>query len=766
MTPQEGKNGFTPLFADVFQSELKYIQKRRNDLGLNSQSVVKEDKRLREFLEKSESIVDPNRVAPQTSIRPSANAELIGLALSGGGIRSATFNLGVLQGLARKGVLRCCDYISTVSGGGYIGSCLSSLLEDSRASVEEAEFPFRFQRKDKPDERKAVKHLREHGNFLAIKGSFLEYARMIGTYLSGLILTNLFTLFVLILLGWGVHQLVRIDDFSTQFMKWCFLVSLCSVVLMGIIRGISATWFREQEIKGRRTVDYINAGLAILLVVSAALGLVTLLAINWTETKSKVMEFLPGISIISALGLIANLITTHNKKIRGLLSAFFRVGWVLLLPVLLAWVLSALDTLNAYQGTNLYFTLLIAVLFLIASLVIDTNRISLHHFYRDRLSEAYIIKVDQQNKEILSNEPLRISELHEHSNGAPYHLINTTLNVPASKDRYLRGRGADLFFFSKKYVGSEVTGYRRTKKYDDDRTRLATAMAISGAAASPQMGTSTNTALRALMTLLNVRLNRWMPNPNPKFIHTQKVIFWPYYFIKEILGRSKEDDGLLNLSDGGHHENLGIYPLLKRRCRVIIASDASADPNFSMNDLANVVRKARIDLGVNIQFPELEHSLRLDPETLQTQKCYAIGDISYPDKDPDAAKGTLIYIKSTITENEPEDLLAYRRKHPSFPDQTTADQFFDEAQFESYRKLGEKSALKAFKTPFGNLCFSNEKLEEIVKEIKSRGPVSYRPMTENQNSQTVTPQLKCKKNTMRFRCFERFCDYLRKFCKI
>jgi hypothetical protein len=425
------------------------------------------------------------------------------------------------------------------------------------------------------------------------------------------------------------------------------------------------------------------------------------------------MNLLSGVSIVSVLGLISDLITTKNEKISGILAAFFRIGWVLILPVLLAWLLRAFAVFNAYEGTNLYITLIIAAVFLIASLFIDTNRISLHHFYRDSLSEAYVIKFDPQKKEIVSNEPLRVSELHEQSNGAPYHLINTTLNVPASKDRYLRGRGVDLFFFSRNYVGSETTGYGRTEIYDDGKTRLATAMAVSGAAASPQMGTSTSAGLRAIMTLLNVRLNRWMPNPNPKFILTQKTILWPYYFIKELLGWSKENDNLLNLSDGGHHENLGIYPLLKRRCRVIIASDAAADPGFAMNDLANVIRKARIDLGVNITMDDLKHDLSPDPETRQTKKCYTVGDISYPEKDPNTAKGILIYVKSTVTGNEPEDLLAYRRKHPTFPDQSTADQFFDEAQFESYRKLGEATALDVLNQSAVKMYFSNKEQKGI-----------------------------------------------------
>ena len=722
MASSEGKKGFTSLLTDVFLSELEYIARRRDDLGLDSNPVNEEHERLCKRLDNSGSVIsDPGRVAPQTDIRPSAKAGLVGLALSGGGIRSATFNLGLLQGLARRNVLRCCDYLSTVSGGGYIGSCLSSLLDDPEASVEEVKFPFRFQRKVKPDERKAVKHLREHGNYLAVKGSFLEYAGMLGTYLSGLILSNLFPVAVLIFIGWGVHALANNPAFAGKFDIWCFTVSLVSLGLMAIIRLCGSVCWWEPGIQGRRNAEYLIAALAGLSVISVGMGFVTLLAVHWVAVEGWVVKLVSGVSVVSALGLSAGLVRSRDRRLRAVLRISFKIGWVLILPVLFAWLLHLLATFNAYEGSRLLYTLSAAAAFLTTSMVIDTNRTSLHHFYRDRLSEAYIIKLDRSedsgesgiNEEIVSNESLRLSALHQHGNGAPYHLINTTLNVPASTDRYLRGRGADLFFFSKNYVGSEATGYRKTAEYKGGRTRLAKALAISGAAASPQMGTSSNKALRALLSLLNVRLNRWMPNPNPAVTDIQNTVFWPWYFLKELFGVTRENDKLLNLSDGGHHENLGVYPLLKRRCRIIIASDATADPDFSMSDLANVIRKARIDLGVNITLRA--GNLRPDPGTGLSGACWAVGDILYPSSDPAGAVGTLIYIKSAVCGNEAEDLLAYRKNHPAFPDQSTGDQFFDEAQFESYRKLGETTALDVFRQPFEGPCFSNAKLEEIRK---------------------------------------------------
>ncbi|HTS04045.1 MAG TPA: patatin-like phospholipase family protein, partial [Candidatus Eisenbacteria bacterium] len=78
-------------------------------------------KRERERLNKSR---EKRHVSP-----PVHEDNLIGLAFSGGGIRSATFNLGFLQALAQKGLLSKFDYLSTVSGGGYIGSWLAAFTK-------------------------------------------------------------------------------------------------------------------------------------------------------------------------------------------------------------------------------------------------------------------------------------------------------------------------------------------------------------------------------------------------------------------------------------------------------------------------------------------------------------------------------------------------------------------------------------------------------------------------------------------------------------
>src|SRR5262249_31940059 len=130
-----------------------------------------------------------------------------------------------------------------------------------------------------------------------------------------------------------------------------------------------------------------------------------------------------------------------------------------------------------------------------------------------------------------------------------------------------------------------------------------------------------------------------------------------------------------------------IYELVRRRCKYIVACDADADPNMTFGDLGNAIRKCRSDLGVEIT---------IDPTPLRLQgpdgfaKVHGvIGAIRYPAcPEGPPATGKLLYIKPTISESTPRDVLAYRDLHPAFPDETTADQWFDESQFESYRRLG------------------------------------------------------------------------------
>jgi hypothetical protein len=192
-----------------------------------------------------------------------------------------------------------------------------------------------------------------------------------------------------------------------------------------------------------------------------------------------------------------------------------------------------------------------------------------------------------------------------------------------------------------------------------------------------------------IMMLFNARLGVWRPNPGePGRGYWSKP--GPTYsvrpFIDEAFGLTSDENAWVNLSDGGHFENLGLYEMVLRRCATIIVVDGSADPSFHFDDLGNATRKIRIDLGIPIEFL---NGVAIAKEIAAASKHCAVGQIVYSAVDgPGVENGTLIYIKTSLTGNEPRDVLTYAAENPSFPHQSTADQWFDESQFESYRRLG------------------------------------------------------------------------------
>jgi hypothetical protein len=212
-------------------------------------------------------------------------------------------------------------------------------------------------------------------------------------------------------------------------------------------------------------------------------------------------------------------------------------------------------------------------------------------------------------------------------------------------------------------------------------------MAISGAAVAPHMGLGSLPTLSALLTFLNVRLGFWIHKPSPKKAGLFEV---PGFIclLREMFGLGMaENSAWLNLSDGGHIENMGAYELIRRRCKFIICVDGEADPEFTFPGFMTMVRHAQIDFGVRID-AKLE-DLRPDPTTGYSHSHTAMFRIHYPATgDATAGTGLLLYLKLSVTGNESELIKTYRQVNGEFPHQSTLDQFFTQEQFEAYRQLG------------------------------------------------------------------------------
>jgi hypothetical protein len=223
--------------------------------------------------------------------------------------------------------------------------------------------------------------------------------------------------------------------------------------------------------------------------------------------------------------------------------------------------------------------------------------------------------------------------------------------------------------------------------------RLGTAVSVSGAAASPNAGYHSSPLVTILMTVLNARLGLWFGNPARDAWRRSGPGF-ALYLVDELFGRTTSKGKYVYLSDGGHFENLGVYELIRRRCRHIVLCDAGADPELSFWDLGSLVRKCREDFGVRIEI-DVRPLLKKDGTSHAKWHC-AVGRIHYQNVDEGANPGTLFYVKPSLTGDEPSDVRNYVVDHPSFPHESTADQFFSESQFESYRVLGEHIAMTVF----------------------------------------------------------------------
>ncbi|MBC7944737.1 MAG: patatin-like phospholipase family protein [Burkholderiales bacterium] len=285
------------------------------------------------------------------------------------------------------------------------------------------------------------------------------------------------------------------------------------------------------------------------------------------------------------------------------------------------------------------------------------------------------------------------------------HVVNLTLNLVHGRKLAWQERKAAPFIVTPLHSGCYYLGYRESRNYGgDDGISLATAATVSGAAVSPNMGYSSSGLVTLLLTLFNVRLGWWLGNPGIAGADTygRAEPGWSLRpLVSEALGMTDDISPYVYLSDGGHFENLGLFEMVLRRCHLIVVSDAAADPHYRFNDLANAVRKIRVDLGIPIEFETLPFYRKDDAGRSESAYC-AVGRIRYSCIDKDADDGILIYFKPVVRGEEPADIRNYAAENTDFPQQPTSDQFFGEAQFESYRKLGEFAVETAFGQPLTN----------------------------------------------------------------
>jgi hypothetical protein len=467
---------------------------------------------------------------------------------------------------------------------------------------------------------------------------------------------------------------------------------------------------------------------------------------------------------------------------------------------------------------------------------LDVNEFSMHLFYRNRLVRAFLGASNPTRKpspftgfgldddvplQDLCRHSKRFSKNHapewDKPYNGPYPLWGTALNLTSGEKLAWQKRKASSFIYSPLYCGWDYVpdqgpkpesytpdekptsdlecngglcrfGYRGTglstqsgEKQEPAYSQsygpyIGTALAASGAAVSPNWGYHTNPAVAAFLALFNIRIGWWSGNPRHQE-GWQEYAPRPHYLLHEISGSTGYDDEFVYLSDGGHFENLGVYELVRRRMRFIIACDADADPDYGFEDLGNAIEKCRRDFGVEIDMNDI-YSIRpvksdqdksladqssaaksgsgqsgqkpgADSRSGFSRRHWAVGEIKYPPLEKDGpTKGVLLYLKSSLSGDEPADVLSQHLSDPAFPHDTTLDQFFDETQFEAYRALGQHM-FQSIWEEFRQRHSVNEKRipqqQQIANLIQdffeylnhSYGPASRRPRQPSKQERQV-----------------------------
>ncbi len=648
--------------------------------------------------------------------------DLVGVALSGGGIRAATLDLGLLQALHARGLFRHVDYLSTASGGGFVGTALTGLMSEParRGHAPAAAFPFEDDMA--VGEPEAVAWIRSSSSTLLPRGWF-DRLRVLAIWCRGVVvnLAALAPVFAVacLLTTFAYADVLAEAHAAPDTTRFAYpgtiavgVGALIWILMSPIVRWIGgrvstsparALWWRDLHGKTFGAALFIVGAVAAFEVQQPLLDAY----MHWGWRQA--FEAAGAISAV-AIVTIPVLLMLLGVRITVV------VAIALVCHSLIAGYLWSASTLLAIAGAGYELPLGAGALAAVAAWglmrLFDVNATSLHGHYRDRLSKAFLVG-NQADGGFGPEGDVPLSRICPDGSGAPYHLINATINLTGDRAARLNGRNGDFFIFSRYFIGGPSTGYACTQNMEAvvPSLQLASAMAVSAAAAAPNSGVLTVRALTPLMTLLNARLGLWVPSPSLvahcygsrpaegasawdtlrwRARHA-RLTMWhkstPDLLWRELLGQLDARATCVNVTDAGHIENLATYELLRRRCRLIVLSDVESDPDMTFSALTRLLRYARLDLGVEVDI-DLD-PLRPDASGLSGAHC-AIGTIHYPALagGPPTAPGVLVYLKSSLTGDEDQLIDGYRADQQEFPHESTADLIFEGGQFEAYRALG------------------------------------------------------------------------------
>ncbi len=710
---------------------------------------------FRLFFDKAESdYYTPNRLSWPSDAPPAPNQ--FGICLSGGGIRSAAFSLGALSALeettvddpkpnSSPGLLGQADLLASVSGGGYAASAWRIAVGPEYGPNSKKPIL------GDPNNCNAV-HSRQRFRLTSEADSptpmlfarILAHRKYLASGRGGLFVTAVWALLQLLwhmgllltavgLVAWPIGRMIRSPiitspDGSIQYGR----LATPGLLVFGLVALVLLARSFTRPGPNRTASNY-----ALLALAALGTGLLTLLvAIPWLVVIliPELGELLPGGSGATSTAftiLTGGVVATVWRMIQAPLKTYAAyLGGALLLAGLI--LFGGTVSLHAANDGRLLFGswtswfIFVGVYTAVMSMV-NPDLWSMHPIYRRRLASTFANQLGASGWTRLESKRAHLPLSHYADAPGPKQVICA---VAARTDRANTGVPVVSMTFEPDHVtvhpgpghesvAIQTAAYEKIFAGRVGARWLNSVMGLasmSGAAVAPSLGRMSMGSTNALIAALNLRLGVWMPNP--MYERGRRPSTHMYAMFKEILGIYDLGDPNLYVTDGGHWENLGLVELVRRKTRMIVAVDASADPPHSFASLLEAVELALLECGASVHFADEEMEAMRPTGSNRPKKNWAAADITYDD----GSTGRLLYVKAQASRAMPLDILRYSKEDPSFPNYSTANQFLSEAEFVNLAILGRESIIRALSDKTDWLFAPVEVLAEEVAQPEEDAP--------------------------------------------
>ncbi|HET6731583.1 hypothetical protein [Mycobacterium sp.] len=565
----------------------------------------------------------------------------------------------------------------------------------------------------------------EPGHLLSLDNHFVEAAVAVAIPVGVAVLLGLAAL---------VCELASTKDWSTKWKERlsnaagaAILVAVLVFVVTWALPGLMwlcAPYSPAAETKGAGIAAF--GGLAAVLVLQYGATLVSMLSKKKEDSTDgkppKWRKLLPP--GVVQLGIVVLTLTV------------LAAAWLLVLGITGAQVFDSVARTNETTLTPVPHWQWILAGILLAVVIlssVDVTSLSLHPFYRGRLARALAVRrINGHAEGYASKEGTWLSTYGRTWKGGPKFVFAAAAALTGDA-KPAPGLNAVSYVLSADYIGGPALGWLNTAKLiDESASRIKrdltvqAAMAISGAAFASAMGRM-NKGFQSLLAVSGARLGTWLPNPvfvknakdnaaNGFYPKALPLVRGAGYFYRELFGINRRDQRLVQVTDGGHYENLGLVEALRRRCQLIYVIDGGGDTPPLLSGLSDAIRLARYELGVEIELdPRGDFGVQqLAPGSARpfgsghafhalnnrlTAGAVLRGTIKYPSAAGlgENSTGLLIVAKAVLWRDLPDWVLTYGagKGGEDFPQDKTSDQWFNEAQFACYTEIGRRIAVLA-----------------------------------------------------------------------